>query len=106
MFIVISHHTCKPGQADLAKGRMDKNASHLASEPGFLHRFRMSDESRPELVSALTIWESREHYENNRRKRFGNSRDLSETPYEKIETESFAVDSHVEGAGGTEAHNE
>ena len=95
MFVVVSHHTCKPGQLDIATGRMDKNAAELAKEPGFVQRFRMSNETRPDVISALTVWASRADYDNNRQKRFGGSHDLSKTPYEKIETEAYELGAHV-----------
>lgn len=101
MFIAISHHTCKPGQMEIAKERMDKNTAELAAEPGFVQRYRMSDEKRPNVLSALTIWNSREDYENNRKKRFGGPQDLSKTPYEKIEAETYEVGARVEPASKT-----
>ncbi len=98
MFVVISHHTCKPGLLEVATERMDKNASDLAKEPGLVQRFRLANDSRPNVLSALTIWNSREDYDNNRTKRFGGVQDLSKTPYEKIESETYSVGAHIGGA--------
>jgi heme-degrading monooxygenase HmoA len=91
MFIVISHHYCKPGQLEAARERMDKNASSMASEPGFIYRYRMERTTHPDVLSALTAWRDEEDFKRNRQNRFGSAHDLSATPYERIEHESYRV---------------
>ena len=93
MFVVIAHHYCKPGQIDLARQSMDKSGLKLASEPGFLYRYRLERTTHPAILSALTAWTSENDYQQYRQKRFAAGHDLATTPYEKVESETFQVQS-------------
>jgi hypothetical protein len=91
MFVVISHHHCKPGQVELARERMDRNAAAMPAEPGFLYRYRLETPARPSVISAFTVWAGEADYDRYRGKRFGGGHDLAATPYEKVEVETYAV---------------
>jgi hypothetical protein len=92
MFVLISHHHCKAGQVEVARERLDKTTAGLSAEPGFLFRCRLEQASHPNVLSALTAWTDEEAYERNRQKRFGGGqREMSATPYERIEHESYTV---------------
>lgn len=93
MFIVLSHHYCKPDQIDLARQRIDKNGAAMTSEPGFLYRYRIERPSLPRILSALTAWNDEADYQRYRKKRFGAGHDLNSTPYEKVESETYQVHS-------------
>jgi hypothetical protein len=93
MFIVLSHHHCKPDQVDLARQRIDQNAAAMTAEPGFLYRYRVERPSMPNILSALTAWNDEADYQRYRNKRFGAGHDLKSTPYEKVESETYQVHS-------------
>lgn len=92
MFIVLSHHHCKPGQVEVARERMRKTATGLSSEPGFLFRQHLERPTHPGVLSALTAWQDEAAYERNRQKRFGGGGPKpADTPYERIEHEAYVV---------------
>ena len=97
MFIVLSHHYCKPGQEKVARERMDRTALSLSGEPGFVYRHHIERPSYPGVLSALSAWIDEEAYQRNREKRFGGrATDMATTPYERIEHETY----HVHGTFG------
>ncbi len=91
MFIVVSHHHCKPGQATAAAERVDKNGAAMASEPGFLYRYRIENSAKPNVVSTLTAWNAETDYKKFREKRGGGGPDMSSLPWDRIEGESYEV---------------
>lgn len=90
MFLVISHHWCKLAQEDAARSRIDRNGAAMVTEPGFVYRYRIEHEARPNVVSTLTAWSDEADYQRFRGKRSGGL-DLSATPFERIESESYRV---------------
>jgi heme-degrading monooxygenase HmoA len=92
MFIVISHHFCKPGQTDIASERVDKNGAAMTGEPGFLYRYRIESHAKPSVVSTLTVWNTEGDYKNFREKRSTRGgHDSQAMPWERIEGESYDV---------------
>ena len=91
MFVVLSHHWCKPGQVDLARERMEKSSAALTAEPGFLYRYRMERAAEPTVLTAFTAWADEEDFQRSRKKRFGDNHDLSDTPYERVVAETYQV---------------
>ena len=92
MFIVISHHFCKPGQADVARERVDKNGTAMSGEPGFLYRYRIENQAKPGVVSTLTAWNAESDYKNFRDKRAGRGGpEPHAMPWDRIEGESYEV---------------
>ena len=92
MFIVISHHFCKPGQTEIACERIDKNGAAMTSEPGFLYRYRIENHAKPAVVSTLTVWNAEADYKNFREKRSARGgHDLPSMPWDRIEGESYEV---------------
>lgn len=96
MIVVMSHHWCKPNMVDVARDRIDRNGSAMASEPGFLYRYRIERPGEPEVVSTLTAWQDEADYQRFRGRRSGQG--LKETPYDRIESEIFFV-RHQDGSG-------
>ncbi|HWE76073.1 MAG TPA: hypothetical protein VG328_23130 [Stellaceae bacterium] len=90
MFIVVSHHHCKPGQNAAAAERVDKNGVGMSSEPGFRYRYRIENSAKPNVVSTLTAWNAESDYQNFRAKR-GAGPDMSAMPWDRIEGESYEV---------------
>jgi len=90
MFIVLSHHHCKPGQIDVARERMSRTAVGLVGEPGFVYRQHMERQTHPGVLTAITAWQDEAAYQRNREKRFGGGRP-TDTPYDRIEHETYAV---------------
>ena len=95
MFIVVSHHHCKPGQADVARQRVDQNGAAMTKEPGFLYRYRIENKAKPGVVSTLTAWSAESDYQNfrDRRAAGGGGPDPHAMPWERIEGESYEVQS-------------
>jgi heme-degrading monooxygenase HmoA len=91
MFVVISHHRCRPAQTDAARERIDRNGAAMVTEPGFLYRYRIEHEARPNVVSTLTAWSDQGDYQRFRGKRSGGGLDLQSTPFERIESETYRV---------------
>ena len=92
MFIVISHHFCKPGLAEVARERVDKNGAAMSGEPGFLYRYRIQNQAKPGVVSTLTAWNAESDYKNFRDKRAGRGGpDHQAMPWDRIEGESYEV---------------
>ena len=91
MFMVVSHHWCKPGQADIARERIDRNGAAMTAEPGFLYRYRIERETQPNVVSTLTVWNAEADYQRFRGKRPGGGQDLQSTPFERIDSDVFKV---------------
>ena len=90
MFIVVSHHHCKPGQNAAAAERVDKNGAAMSSEPGFVYRYRIENAAKPDTVSTLTAWNAEGDYKHFREKR-GTGPDMSSMPWDRIEGESYEV---------------
>ena len=90
MFIVVSHHHCKPGQTSAAAERVDKNGAGMSSEPGFLYRYRIENAAKPNVVSTLTAWNAENDYKTFREKR-GAGPDMSSLPWDRIDGESYEV---------------
>lgn len=90
MFIVISHHHCKPGQAGAAAERVDRNGATMSGEPGFRYRYRIENAAKPDVVSTLTAWNDEGDYKRFREKR-GAGPDMSSLPWDRIEGESYEV---------------
>lgn len=93
MFIVLSHHYCKPDQLGVARERMDQNGAAMTSEPGFAYRCRIERPTHPNILSALTAWNDEADYQRYRQKRFGAGHDLKTTPYDRVESETYQVHS-------------
>lgn len=94
MFIVISHHFCRPGQTEMARERIDKNGDAMTGEPGFFYRYRIENEAKPTIVSTLTAWNAEADYKSFREKRAGRGgQDLQSAPFDRIEGESYVVQS-------------
>ena len=93
MFIVVSHHYCKPNQIEIARQRVDQNGAAMTAEPGFLYRHRIERATQPGVVSALTAWNDETDYQRYRENRFGAGHDLKTTPYERVESETYLVHS-------------
>lgn len=91
MFIVVSHHHCKPGQTAVAAERVDKNGAGMSSEPGFLYRYRIENSAKPNVVSTLTAWNAESDYKKFREKRGGGGPDMQSLPWDRIEGESYEV---------------
>jgi len=91
MFVVISHHWCKPGQIAAARERIDHNGTAMAGEPGFVYRYRIEREVQPNVVSTFTAWNDEVDYQRFRGKRAAGGQNLQSTPYERIESESYKV---------------
>jgi heme-degrading monooxygenase HmoA len=92
MFIVISHHSCKPGQTEIARERIDKNGASMIGKPGFVYRYRIENQTKPAIVSTLTVWASEVDYKNFREKRAaGGTHDLQSSPFDRIESESYEI---------------
>jgi heme-degrading monooxygenase HmoA len=89
MFVVITHHVCKPGQVETSRERIDKNGGAMTSEPGFLYRYRIETANAPDTVSTLTVWNAEADYQAYRAKR--NYGPPSSSPYERIDTQSYQV---------------
>lgn len=92
MFVVITHHHCKPGQVDSARERIDKNGDNMKTQPGFVFRYRVETPSLPEAVSTLTAWNTEDDFKTFRAKRGYGGIDPS-SPYDRIETQSYNVQS-------------
>jgi heme-degrading monooxygenase HmoA len=97
MFIVVSHHHCKPGQNAAAAERVDKNGAAMSSEPGFVYRYRIENAAKPDTVSTLTAWNAEADYKRFREKR-GAGPDMSSMPWDRIEGESYEVRSAHDNA--------
>jgi heme-degrading monooxygenase HmoA len=95
MFIVISHHFCKPGQTAAAQQRVDQNGDAMTGEPGFVFRYRIERAERPEVVSTLTAWNAEADYREFRDRRAARGGGPSEEslPWDRIEGESYTVQS-------------
>jgi heme-degrading monooxygenase HmoA len=94
MFLVISHHHCKPGQVEAARERIDKNGAAMTSEPGFLYRYRIETEQKPGIVSTLTAWSAARDYMSFREKRSARGgHDRQAAPFDRIDNESYEVQS-------------
>jgi heme-degrading monooxygenase HmoA len=91
MFVVISHHWCKPGQAGVARERVDRNGAAMTAEPGFLYRYRIERAAQPDVVSTLTAWTAEADYQRFRGKRSGGGHDAPSLPWERIESEAYEV---------------
>lgn len=91
MFIVISHHFCKPGQADTARQRVDRNGAAMPAEPGFQFRYRLERAQQPDVVSTLTAWNDESDYQRFRSKRSGGGPDAQSLPWDRIESETYEV---------------
>jgi heme-degrading monooxygenase HmoA len=91
MFVVVSHHHCKSGQADVARQRVDKNGAQMSSEPGFLYRYRIENPTKPGVVSTMTVWNAEADYQGFRDRRAARGGMEGEMPWDRIEGESYAV---------------
>lgn len=97
MFVVITHHFCKPGQAEFARERIDKNGDGMTSKPGFAFRYRIETKDKPEVVSTFTVWKTEADYQAFRSTRSYGGHDPS-SPYDRIETQSYEVQSEHQPA--------
>jgi heme-degrading monooxygenase HmoA len=93
MFIVITHHFCKPGQVETARGRIDKSGGGMTGEPGFKFRYRIESPGSPGVVSTLTAWNSEADHQAYRGKR--NYGSMADSPYERVEHHSYEVQSEL-----------
>jgi heme-degrading monooxygenase HmoA len=91
MFIVMSHHLCKPGQSAVAQQRIDKNGSAMTAEPGFLYRYRVENKAKPDVVSTVTVWNAESDYTGFRDRRAARGGMEGEMPWDRIEGESYEV---------------
>lgn len=91
MFVVISHHWCKPGQAALACERVDRNGAAMTGEPGFLYRYRLERAAKPDVVSTLTAWNEEADYQRLRGKRAVGGPEGQSLPWDRIESETYQV---------------
>lgn len=101
MFVVISHHFCKAGQAGVARERIDRNGATMTAEPGFRYRYRLEREPQPDVVSTFTVWNEEADYQRFRSKRAGGGPDAHALPWERIESETYEVRSTHQKASGT-----
>lgn len=93
MFIVLSHHHCKPELLDLAAQKIDENGAKMTTEPGFAYRYRMQRPTAANIWTALTAWNDEADYQRFRQKRAAAGHDPKSAPYEKIESETYSVQS-------------
>jgi heme-degrading monooxygenase HmoA len=92
MFVVVSHHHCKPGQTDVARERVDKNGAQMSSEPGFLYRYRIENPAKPGVVSTMTVWNAEADYKGFRDRRAARGEPPAQAmPWDRIEGESYEV---------------
>ena len=92
MFIAISHHHAKPGQTAVAAERVDKNGAAMASEPGFLYRYRLENSAKPGVVTTFTVWNAESDYKGFRDRRAARGEPLADAmPWDRIEAESYTV---------------
>lgn len=91
MYVVITHHFCKPEDVDAARQRIDKNGDTIAAQPGFLLRYRLESEEMPQIVSTFTAWNEEADFL--AYKALREARRSGASPYEKIESQTFEVKS-------------
>ncbi|HEU0072299.1 MAG TPA: antibiotic biosynthesis monooxygenase [Alphaproteobacteria bacterium] len=94
MFVVIVNHWCKPGKADVARARIDKNGEDMVAAKGFLYRYRMENPAEPDKVSTVTAWTEEAHYrvfKDWQRAEAAKAPSPGESPYEKVVNETFDV---------------
>lgn len=92
MFVVITHHFCKPELTATARERIDKNGELMTGHPGFVYRYRIETPDKPDMVSTFTAWKSEADFQSFREKRAAQAGHAPQTsPYDRIETQSFVV---------------
>jgi len=92
MFVVVSHHFCKPGQTQVACERVDKNGAAMTGEPGFLYRYRLENPGKPGVVSTFTVWNAEADYKGFRDRRAARGEPAGQAmPWERIEGDSYEV---------------
>jgi heme-degrading monooxygenase HmoA len=94
MFVVIVNHWCKPGKADVARSRIDKNGEDMVKAEGFLYRYRIETPAEPDRVSTITTWTTEGHYRTFKdwqRRQPGGTTNPADSPYEKVVNETFEV---------------
>lgn len=92
MFVVVSHHFCKPGQTQIACERIDKNGAAMTSEPGFLYRYRLENPGKPEIVTTFTVWSAAADYKGFRDRRAARGEPAGHAmPWDRIEGDFYEV---------------
>ena len=94
MFIVIVNHWCKPGKAEAARSRIDKNGEDMVKAEGFLYRYRIENPAEPDKVSTITAWSEEGQYrvfKDWQRQQAASASVPGEIPYERIVNETFEV---------------
>jgi heme-degrading monooxygenase HmoA len=89
MFVVISHHWCKPNRKEEAQTRIDQSGGTMESAPGFVFRYRMEPPSDPTQVSTMTVWTNEESYRSYRAARTAPSPADDSVPYACVTTEVY-----------------
>jgi heme-degrading monooxygenase HmoA len=96
MFVVISHHWCKPDRKEEAQTRIDRSGDTMESAPGFVFRYRIEPPADPTQVSTMTVWTNEESYRSYRSARTAPDPGDASVPYGRVTTEVFEV-SRVHG---------
>jgi heme-degrading monooxygenase HmoA len=91
MIVVISHHWCKPGMDETARGRIDKSGDTMEAAPGFMFRYRIEPSADPNQVSTMTVWADEQSYRAYRDTRRAPDPADPSVPYARVTTEIFDV---------------
>jgi heme-degrading monooxygenase HmoA len=91
MFVVISHHWCKPNMEDAARTRIDQSGVAMESAPGFLYRYRIEPPQDPTQILTMTAWSDEQAYRTFRASRsLPDPKDPS-VPYGRVAMELYEV---------------